>query len=205
MNGELLIEKLDTLIHTQTRLAIALEAIAQATASASPNYRYPFEQYPHFDWSLINAQLIEHDQYGATMVSWNGYTWKRRSWPTKYGLIIGFSRANGMGEDGVNWLTLITFKKMTDTEPLPEKVRQAIQVKPNGRQLNGKAAPASGEEIFDYNYQDGTEVKEERAREVFRQYKRVHNEQAPPNKQVLRAWHKQQKAILKQGKKNDNN
>lgn len=195
MNSELLIEKLDTLIQVQTRLAIALESIAQATAATSPNYRYPFEQYPNFDWSLINARPLEQDQYGVTVVNWNGYTWKRRSWPTKYGLVIGFSRADGMGEDGVNWLTLITFKKMTHVEPLPEKVQQAIQVKSNGRHLNNKTDKASGAELFDYHYQDGTEVKDERARAVFRQYKRAHREQAPPNKNVLQTWYEQQKAV----------
>ena len=173
MNSELLIEKLDALIQTQTRIAVALEAITQATAPTSPNYRYPFEQYSHFDWLLINAQVLERDQYGATMVSWNGYVWKRRSWPTKYGLVIGFSRADGMGEDGVNWLTLITFKKITDVEPLPEKARRAIQINPNGRQPDGKTDTIPSEALFDYRYQDGTEVTDERAREVFRQYKRT--------------------------------
>jgi hypothetical protein len=191
----LLVQKLDALIEVQNRTAVALEAIAQATAPAAPNYRHPFEQYSNFDWSCINAQVLAQDQYGATAVSWNGYTWKRRSWPTKYGLVIGFSRADGMGEDGVNWLTLITFKKMTAVEALPEKVRQAIRTGANGRQPAGQTDSEPGVDLFEYRYQDGTEAQSDKEKTAFRQYKRAHHEQAPADKASLRTWYQGNKEV----------
>lgn len=108
------------------RIANALEALAQASAPAAPNYQFPFEEYPTFDWARINATVTARDQYGATVVNWGGHTWKRRSWPQKFGLVIGFTRPDGMGEDGVNWLNLISFKQTKGVEPLDDKVTDAL-------------------------------------------------------------------------------
>ena len=109
-----------------TRIAVALEAMVQVSAPAAPNYQFPFEEYAAFDWSRINATTVASDEYGATAVSWNGHTWKRRNWPQKYGLVIGFTRPDGMGEDGINWLNLISFKEMTAVDPLDEKAAKAL-------------------------------------------------------------------------------
>lgn len=128
-----------------TRIAVALEAMVQASAPATPNYQFPFEEYHNFDWSRINATVAASDEYGATIVSWNGHTWKRRSWPQKYGLVVGFTRADGLGEEGVNWLNLVSFKEMTAVEPLDSKVTQALagQRKANGNGRKYQPAPAS--------------------------------------------------------------
>jgi hypothetical protein len=132
------------------RIANALEAIAQASAPAAPNYQFPFEEYSGFDWSRINATVIATDEYGATAVNWNGHTWKRRSWPQKYGLVVGFTRPDGMGEDGVNWLNLIAFKEMKPVEPLDEKVTKALagQRRPAATNGNGrKAKPGTWDHV----------------------------------------------------------
>jgi hypothetical protein len=126
-----------------TRIANALEAIAQASAPAAPNYQFPFEEYATFDWSRIAATVTAADEYGATVVTWNGHTWKRRSWPQKYGLVVGFTRPDGMGEDGVNWLNLISFKEQKPVEALDSKVTQALagrRVQAEPRQANGNGA-----------------------------------------------------------------
>lgn len=121
-----------------TRIAVALEAMVQASAPAAPNYQFPFEEYPTFDWQRINATVVASDEYGATAVNWNGHTWKRRNWPQKYGLVIGFTRADGIGEEGVNWLNLISFKEMTAVEPLDEKAAKALAQRKATNNGNGR-------------------------------------------------------------------
>ena len=105
--------------------------------------------------------------------------------------MIGFSRADGMGEDGVNWLTLITFKKMTAVEPLPEKVQRAIKTRANGHQTDSEP----GDALFDYRYQDKTEAQSDKKKTAFRQYKRAHQEQAPADKASLRTWYQGNKEV----------
>ncbi|QSJ14151.1 hypothetical protein JYQ62_19630 [Nostoc sp. UHCC 0702] len=110
------------------RIADALERIAPATPKA-PNYQYPIEAFPNFDWESINASVEKKDQYGAAVVIWGGQIWVRRSPANKYGAAIWFSRASGQNEQGdVSYERLITFKpRNVSVEPIPEKVISLIK------------------------------------------------------------------------------
>lgn len=106
------------------RIAIALEAMASNGKPASPNYTRPIEQFHSFDWESVHASVIRADNDGPTHVEWGGETWTRRSPSNKFGAAIWYSRANGKDEEGnVLYLRLITFKEMSDADPLPNKVR----------------------------------------------------------------------------------
>jgi DdrB-like protein len=109
------------------RIADALERIAPATPKA-PNYQYPIEAFPNFDWESIGAVVVQEDQYGAGVVSWGGKDWLRRSPANKYGAAIWFSRANGQDDEGkAIYERLITFKpRNTSVEPIPQKVANLI-------------------------------------------------------------------------------
>src|SRR5689334_6949166 len=110
------------------RIADALERMAPAMPKA-PNYQYPIEAFPNFDWESINAVVEKQDQYGVAVVAWGGQVWVRRSPANKYGGAIWFSRAVGKDEEGKTFYErLITFKPRNVTvEPIPEKVANLIQ------------------------------------------------------------------------------
>lgn len=101
-----------------------LEAILQQSADKSPNFRYQFDEYPSFDWQSIGGQPMAHDQYGVTRVKWGGYAnWYRRFAPAKgtRKASIWFSRAAATedADAGAEWFTLVTFRDLTEAEPLP--------------------------------------------------------------------------------------
>jgi hypothetical protein len=55
-----------------------LRKMALASIPAPDHYR-PLDIYPTFDWSSINATVIDRDDYGyATTVEWNGQVFVRR-------------------------------------------------------------------------------------------------------------------------------
>lgn len=126
-------ERLISLLAAQTaslnRIALALEAIALTNAPA-PNFVKPIELYADFDFTAIGASVKGRDANGPTELEWGGYLWTRRSPQNKFGEAIWFSRATGKDPEGqVKYARLITFKKLTEAEPLPRKV-EAIVEKP---------------------------------------------------------------------------
>ena len=130
-------EQASELLQQLTRIADAVEAIARSTPPAAPNFSRPIEEYPHFDWSTIQARVIKSDPEGATHVEWGGETWTRRSPANKFEPAIWYSRANGKDDDGnVLYLRLITFKEFKDSDPLAPGVQREIT------RLANQAAPA---------------------------------------------------------------
>ncbi|MFN6460805.1 MAG: single-stranded DNA-binding protein [Nostoc sp. DedVER02] len=109
------------------RIADALERIAPLTPKG-PDYQYPIEAFPNFDWESIGAVVVQQDQYGAGVVSWGAKDWVRRSPANKYGAAIWFSRATGQDDKGeTTYERLITFKpRNTSVEPIPPKVANLI-------------------------------------------------------------------------------
>lgn len=108
------------------RIAQALETIAMSNAPA-PNFVKPIGAYATFDFTTIGAIVKARDSNGPTELEWGGYTWTRRSPQNKFGEAIWFSRAIGKDAEGnVKYARLITFKKMTEAEPLPRKVEAMI-------------------------------------------------------------------------------
>lgn len=111
------------------RIADSLEAIALTNAPA-PNFVKPIEAYAQFDFTSIGALVKQVDANGPTELEWGGYLWTRRAPQNKFGEAIWFSRATGKDADGnVKYSRLITFKKLSEAEPLPSKVKSAAGVR----------------------------------------------------------------------------
>jgi len=106
-----------------TRIAEALEQMARASAPKEPNYKRPLSNFAKFDWSSIDATVTARDRDGVSAVEWSGYPFTRRAGQGKFGQAIWFSRPVGKDADGNNtYARLITFKDLTEAEPLPEKI-----------------------------------------------------------------------------------
>ena len=95
----------------------------------APEFQRSIAEYSTFDWSKIGARPIAKDQWGTTVVEWNGKLWKRRSMDNKYGANIWFARC--IGKDGEKneyaWLINFSDKQIDLTvEPLGEKAKAAL-------------------------------------------------------------------------------
>jgi len=112
---------LTTIARQLTRIADALEADRPA-----PGYRAPLAMYPTWDWSTIDATVVESDAIGATVVTWGHHTFTRRTHP-KFGNDVWFSRGAGRDEEGaVRYERLITFATSTASEELPRSIREYL-------------------------------------------------------------------------------
>lgn len=130
------------------RIAGALETIAMSNAPA-PNFVKPIGAYAGFDYTSIGALVKASDANGPTELEWGGYLWTRRSPQNKFGEVIWFSRCIGKDADGTNkYARLITFKQMSEAEPLPRKV-EAIVEKKNGQKPQPTSEPERNE-LEDY-------------------------------------------------------
>ncbi len=109
-----------------SRIAIALEQmIPQA---AAPNYQFTLKDFATFDFSSIGAKAIAFDDSGATALAWKNNTYLRRSPSNKFEDAIWFSRCVGKDEKGANqYERLVTFKAMSEAEPLPPRVASSFQ------------------------------------------------------------------------------
>lgn len=119
------------------RIAAALEKLAAAVGSSEPNIQRELSEYPTFDWKSIGAEIVSHDADGPTRVRKDGFIWIRRSPDNKFGPTIWFSRTDGKDDVGeTNYLRLITFREWPDPDPLPGKVKAAMN-------RNGNQRPAA--------------------------------------------------------------
>ncbi len=115
------------LLSLLSRIADAVELLAQSGRPVAPNYTRPLEDYGSFDWSTINAHVIRADQDGPTHLEWGSETWTRRSPSNKFEPAVWYSRASGRDDDGNTlYLRLITFKKLSDSDPLPANVQKNL-------------------------------------------------------------------------------
>ena len=100
---------------TLGQMKIAMMAIA---AQNPPDWQRPLIAYFKFDWEKIEGKVYRSDAHGATLVSWMGHVYTRRSGSGKFGRAIWFSRAmRSEGEEAV-YGRLITFKDFAPPEPL---------------------------------------------------------------------------------------
>jgi hypothetical protein len=109
----------------------------EAANNPSPEYRVPIEQYPEFNWTKLGARVVAQDEWGATIVSWNGKQFKRRSPDNKYGACIWFSRVLRKAESvekatesssDRDYAILIRFETVdTQVDPLGDKAKAALQ------------------------------------------------------------------------------
>lgn len=111
-----------------TQICADLQAIIALLPRHCPDLVYPIDRFVYFDWHSIGATVLESDRHGATLVSWAGRIYSRRSPANKYGAAIWFSRSTGKAEDGsTNYERLITFKQLRyAVEPVPEKVARQM-------------------------------------------------------------------------------
>lgn len=109
------------IIESLTRIAIALELMIPQ--GAAPNYQFALDKFATFDWASIGAVVADRDIDGASAIFWRNNIYVRRSPSNKFGAAIWFSKCVGRDEKGANiYERLITFKAMSDAEPLPERV-----------------------------------------------------------------------------------
>ena len=118
----------DRITFLLTQIHADLVQIKALLPRLAPNLLYPLERFAGFDWQSIGATVLESDRHGATLVSWAGRIYSRRSPSNKFGDAIWFSRSLGKGEDGSpNYERLITFKLIRyEVDPVPEKVARHL-------------------------------------------------------------------------------
>jgi DdrB-like protein len=98
------------------------------SSNPAPNYQRPLSEYPTFDWSSIGAIVLNRDDDGVTAVEWNGQVFTRRSPSNKFAEAVWFSRHLGQDSDGNNrYARLISFKALSDAEPIAAKAKKAIR------------------------------------------------------------------------------
>jgi DdrB-like protein len=98
------------------------------SSNTAPNYQRPLSEYLTFDWSSINATVLNRDDDGATSVEWNGQVFTRRSPSNKFDAAVWFSRHLGQDSDGnKRYARLIFFRALNDAEPIAAKAKKAIR------------------------------------------------------------------------------
>lgn len=113
-------------LHQQTDLLERLVAAIEARSPA-PGYVRALAEFAEFDWSEIDATVIQTDSDGIAAISWRGHRYTRRSPANKFDPAIWFSRVVGKDEDGSSrYERLITFKELAEPEPLPQKVKRSL-------------------------------------------------------------------------------
>jgi hypothetical protein len=121
-----------------TQLKIAAMAIA---SQQPPDWQRPLMSYFKFDWEQIGAKVYRSDGHGATLVSWMGHVYTRRSGGGKFGRAIWFSRAvRSEGEEAI-YGRLITFKDFASPEPLHAEITAIAPPRARGLAPAGAAKP----------------------------------------------------------------
>lgn len=111
-----------------TQIRADLQHIIALLPRSCPDLVYPLTRFVYFDWSSIGATVLEKDRHGATLVSWAGRVYQRRSPSNKFEAAIWFSRSVGTRVDGsTQYERLITFKQLNySVEEVPEKVARHL-------------------------------------------------------------------------------
>jgi hypothetical protein len=136
--NEKLIVKLGQRISEQNEIlrmiAASLEGVESylrqiaVSSNPAPNYQRTLSEYPTFDWSSIGATVLNRDGDGVTAVEWNGQIFTRRSASNKFPEAVWYSRHLGQDVDGNRrYVRLITFKVLSDAEPIVAKAKKAIR------------------------------------------------------------------------------
>lgn len=108
-----------------TSIAVQVERIAnalEARPQPAPDITRDLADYPGFDWSQINAEVLGRDKHGAIAVRHGGKIYTRRNPTNKFGVAIWYSRASGKDGDDTLYERLITFREVkVEADPLSEK------------------------------------------------------------------------------------
>lgn len=126
------------------RMASALEAqerhlcvIAESAPKRAPGYRRGLSEFAAFDWSSINATVLDVDRDGVAVVEWHGFEYKRRSPNNSFGAAIWFSRA--IGKDGEGRTSYDILIKFADSDP----VRRASPEAMDAQQAQAASKPTT--------------------------------------------------------------
>ena len=108
------------------RIAAAVERIADAMEAKgefhAPNHQFPLSSYRQFDWSSIQAEVMEVDAHGPTLVKHKNRIYKRRNGDGKFGDAIWYSFAL----PDKNYASLIKFSEKSAVEPVSKGVLSKI-------------------------------------------------------------------------------
>lgn len=117
------------LIAHLARIADALEKINRPGKDDTPDLVKPIEEFESFDWASIDAQVVKADRFGPSHVQWNGHIYTRRNPANKYGPAIWYSRSTGRDEENEKstYARLITFREISDADPLNEKTSDVLE------------------------------------------------------------------------------
>jgi hypothetical protein len=163
------------LTQIESNLRFLLEAL-----KPGPEYQRTIWDYPAFDWSEIGAKVIGSDQWGATLVEWNGKRWKRRAPDNKYGADIWFSRCIGKENNENVYAELIKFsEKRTDdrVDPLGKNAMNLLREvnKATQRQPQAVGARSKQNQVVqttqsitakDINWDEGVATDQETIEEI---------------------------------------
>lgn len=137
------IELTSEMLRQFTRIADALERMANGGEPTAPDMRRPIEDYRTFDWSGMGASVINADKDGPTHIEYAGTIWTRRSPSNKFDPAIWFSRAAGKDDEGnVKYLRLITFASIKGADPVNPKAIQAAGNAPAAEKPAPKVEPS---------------------------------------------------------------
>lgn len=105
-----------------------LGRLASAGGNSSPNYFKRLSDFQNFDWSSINADVIERDRDGVSVVEWEGRMFTRRKGNADYDPALFFTVCTGKDEAGKNkYDRLITFKQPSKAKRVPEETKELVE------------------------------------------------------------------------------
>lgn len=104
-----------------------LGRLASAGGNSSPNFFKNLSAFPTFDWSTINAKVVESDRDGVSVVEWEGRMFTRRKGNADYDPALYFSVCTGKDDAGKNkYDRLITFKQPSKAKRVPEETKELV-------------------------------------------------------------------------------
>jgi hypothetical protein len=125
-------------------IAKRLDALADAKAQLSPNYRRRLAEYKDFEWGSIGAKVVASTKQGAIEVEYAGHRFDRRMGEKFNGAFIIFSRPAGKNGDAQMYHTLVRFADYNETPLDPPAVRYPAQ--PAKAEPSTETAPARTED-----------------------------------------------------------
>lgn len=110
----------------------------------APDIEMPMGAYRDFDWSSLGARILASDEDGATVVQYNGKTYRRRSPENQFDAAIWYSRCIGKDETGRNeYVRLVSFRSMKEDSitPLSRKAERMVAGTPRVAAPQAAALP----------------------------------------------------------------
>ena len=114
-------------LNTLNRIADALEKLAQGDPNAPkpPKFIRSIKEFPDFDWSSINATVVNSDRSGVAIVQYEGKEYGRKSKDED----IWFNRKVGQKQDSngqtkPTYEVLIRFGRSARVKSIPDEIQE---------------------------------------------------------------------------------